>query len=105
MIKKLFSVIIISLLFISLAYCQEEVIIKRNYEKFEYINEAKNTTTHDPKAEFFGWALIGTAYSSAQWKIMKIEYNYEETAFVIKWADGDTQYNNKMSEYPLYTYQ
>ena len=98
MIKKLFSLVLaVIVLFASIGYCQEQVIIKKEYYKFEYIDDK----TANNK-EYFAWALIGSAYTDARWRIMRISYTGND--FVIQYADGDTEFNNVIANYPTLTY-
>lgn len=48
-----------------------------------------DTTTAN--VTYIGYAAVGTATSSASWKIKKIDVS---SGTVITWADGDASYNN-----------
>jgi hypothetical protein len=94
--RKLVLSIIIGLIG-SLGFAQERVIIDTKYEKIEYIDDK----TANSK-EYFAWALIGTAYNAARWKIMRITYT--GNTYVVEFADGNTNYDNTLSNYPTLTY-
>lgn len=92
-------VLIVLLLSCSCLIChaQERVILDHEYGKNEYIDDRTASNK-----EYFGWAYTGASYSDAVWRIARITYT--GTTFVLEWADSDQLFNNKMSEYELYTY-
>ena len=52
--------------------------------------------------EYFGWAAIGTATSSAGWKICKQTYTGDN--WVITWADSNANNDNKWDDVESLTY-
>lgn len=60
----------------------EEVLENINLK----IDEADSNTT------YFGWAKIGTATSSALWRIRKMSKSGNVSTF--QWCDGDRSFNN-----------
>lgn len=86
--KKLALSILIIFCLVSPSFSQQEVIVVKKAEKFEYDDDL----TVNNK-EYFGWALTDTLTSVSRWKIMRITYT--GTDFVIEWADGDQIYDNE----------
>jgi hypothetical protein len=50
---------------------------------------------------YIGWALPGSLDSDAVWKMLLID---ETTNTIIKWADGDSEFNNIWDNYASLTY-
>ena len=52
---------------------------------------------------YIGWAVVGTATSSAKWRIKKI-VGYATTVTAEYWADRDARFNKIMDDCLLYSY-
>ena len=103
MIKKLFSLTILTfllLLFTFSSHAQENVIPNKVYYKSEFIDDKATNSK-----EYIAWALDGTPYTSAMWRIVRITYDITNPlTFVIEWADGDREFNNVLSNYATLSY-
>ena len=80
------------------AVAQERVILDTDYYKNEYINDKDNANK-----EYYAWAITGTAYTDARWRICRI--TYDGTTFVLQWADSNRNFDNVLSNYELLTYE
>lgn len=54
--------------------------------------------------EYIGEADPGTAVTSAGWRIKKITYDSNQNPTDVKWADGDTKFDNIWNDRATYTY-
>ena len=95
--KKLISTLCLLILCTS-CLAQERVIVDKEYYKLEYIDDKTASNK-----EYFGWALPGTAYTDAMWKVMRITYT--GTHFVIEWADGNQNFDNIIYNYESLSYE
>ena len=87
----------LALLICCSAYAQEEVKIVPRAEEIEYIDDKTASNT-----EYYGWAMIGSDYTDAYWKILRITYS--GNTYVVQWADSNSDYDNVIYNYQLLTY-
>ena len=96
--KKLISIVL--LLFISVTcLAQQKVIIQKEYYTLEYDDDIAGSNI-----EYFGWsAFSGATESQAVWRIMRITYS--GTDFIIQWADGNQNFDNKWENRATLSYE
>lgn len=71
-------------------------IATESFEQSTRVDEASSTVT------YFGFATVGSSEASSVWKIKKLEVSGSITS--LKYADGNTNYDNSWSNRASLTY-